>query len=219
MSLSPEFIKERFLEAARYALLRRLAPALRHDMAGILQPISMMAAILEKRLQKPEPDLAALAKNSGAINNFARDAGSACMGLMTWLAPRDDASVEIHEGVAESLALVTTELAFAGFNVVNKASGVHAVVPLSILRGAFMASVLALTDAASAPGDLVCSAQLTDEDVIFRIVLTPTDADAPFVSGKPAYRALAWDDVQAIAQSQGVEVTREGSTVELRWPR
>lgn len=219
MSLSPEFIKERFLEAARYALLRRLAPALRHDMAGILQPISMMAAILEKRLQKPEPDLAALAKNSGAINNFARDAGSACMGLMTWLAPRDDASVEIHEGVAESLALVTTELAFAGFNVVNKTSGVHAVVPLSVLRGAFMVSVLALTDAASAPGDLVCSAQLTDEDVIFRIVLTATDADAPFVSGKPAYRALAWDDVQAIAQSQGVEVTREGSTVELRCPR
>ena len=219
MSPSPEFIKERFLEAARYALLRRLAPALRHDMAGILQPISMMAAILEKRLQKPEPDLAALAKNSGAINNFARDAGSACMGLMTWLAPRDDALVDLHDGVAEALALVTTELAFGGFNVVNETSGVHAAVPLSVLRGAFMASVLSLTDASSAPGELVCSAQLTDDEVILRIVLAATDGDAPFVSGKPAYRVLAWDDVQAIAQSQGVAVTREAASVELRCPR
>lgn len=219
MPPSPEFIKERFLEAARYALLRRLAPALRHDMAGILQPISMMAAILEKRLQKPQPDLAALAKNSGAINTIARDAGSACMSLMTWLAPRDDAPVDVHAGVSEALALVTTELAFGGFNVVNETSGVHAAMPLSILRGAFMASVLSLTDAASAPGELICSAQLTDGDVILRIVLAATDGEAPFVAGKPAYRALAWDDVQAIAQSQGVAVTRGDATVELRCPR
>ena len=45
----------RLAEGPRYALLRRLAPAIRHDMAGSLQPISMVAAMLEKRLQKPDP--------------------------------------------------------------------------------------------------------------------------------------------------------------------
>ena len=41
-------LKERLAEAARYALLRRLAPAIRHSMGGALQPISMVVALLEK---------------------------------------------------------------------------------------------------------------------------------------------------------------------------
>lgn len=217
MAPSPELIKERFLEAARYALLRRLAPALRHDMAGVLQPISMMAAILEKRLQKPQPDLAVLAKNSGAINTFARDAGNACMSIMTWLAPRDDAPVGVHVGVAEALSLVTTELAFAGFNVVNETTEVHAVVPLGILRGTFLASVLSLTDAATAPAEVICSAQLTDEDVVLRIEILASAGEKPVLSGKPAYRVLSWDDVQAIGQSQGVALVYGAAAVELRF--
>ena len=48
-------------EAPRYALLRRLVPAIRHQMAGSFQPVTMMAAIVEKRLLAASPDLPALA--------------------------------------------------------------------------------------------------------------------------------------------------------------
>jgi len=44
-----------FVEAARYALLRRLVPSISHDLTGALQPVNMMAAILEKRIKTPSP--------------------------------------------------------------------------------------------------------------------------------------------------------------------
>ena len=37
-------------EAARYALLRPVAPTLRHHLAGEFQPLGMMAALMERRL-------------------------------------------------------------------------------------------------------------------------------------------------------------------------
>lgn len=77
--MSNQHLKEKLAESARYALLRRLAPVLRHYVAGSLQPLSMMAILLEKRLQIPSPDLAALARNSSQLNTAARDASSACM--------------------------------------------------------------------------------------------------------------------------------------------
>ena len=42
-------------EAARYALLRRLMPAIRHHLVGEFQPIGMVAAMLERRLQAATP--------------------------------------------------------------------------------------------------------------------------------------------------------------------
>ena len=45
-------------EAARYALLRRLAPSIRHNLVINLQPIGMIYEVLDRRLRGPQPDLA-----------------------------------------------------------------------------------------------------------------------------------------------------------------
>ena len=45
-------------EAARYALLRRLAPSMRHHLVVNLQPIGMIYEVMDRRLSAPEPDLA-----------------------------------------------------------------------------------------------------------------------------------------------------------------
>ena len=112
ITLRPSPTVERLAEAARYALLRRLAPAIRHDMAGALQPISMVAVLLEKRLQKPTPDLVTIGKNAHDISVLAREASVACMHLISWLAPRQDVPMVIHEGVKEAIALVATSCRF-----------------------------------------------------------------------------------------------------------
>ncbi|NNU44225.1 hypothetical protein [Ramlibacter montanisoli] len=42
-------------EAARYALLRRLAPSFRHHLVVNLQPIGMIYEVMERRLRAPAP--------------------------------------------------------------------------------------------------------------------------------------------------------------------
>lgn len=218
MNHAPEVLRARLAEAARYALLRRMAPALRHDMAGSLQPVSMMAAMLEKRLQKPELDLAALGKNGSAINTLAKEAAASCMSLMTWLAPRDDAPVAVNTCIAESLGLVATEMSFRGINLVNETGGAQGLVLLSAIRGVFMASLLALTDERDVPADIVLSATISGEAMVLGIRLLPRADDAPMASGgQAAYRKLAWDDVEALADAQKVGLRRSEGAVELRF--
>ncbi len=218
MAHSPEFLKERLAEAARYALLRRMAPALRHDMAGALQPISMMAAMLEKRLQKPAPDMAALGKNGSAINTLAREAAASCMSLMTWLAPRDDVPVAVGACIAESLGLVATELSFRSINLVNEVGEDSGTVLLTRIRGVFMAGLLALTDECDAPAQVHLSAHAAGGGTVVSMRLSPTDGE-PMAGGSPlAYRKLDWDDVQALADAQGVTLSQGDGRLELRFP-
>ncbi|MES2400156.1 MAG: hypothetical protein V4573_09235 [Pseudomonadota bacterium] len=219
MNHPPEVLRERLAEAARYALLRRLAPALRHDMAGALQPVSMMAAMLEKRLQKPAPDLVALGKNGNAINSLAREAAASCMSLMTWLAPRDDAPVAVNTCIAESLALVATEMSFRGLSLVNQTESVSGMVLLSALRDVFMASLLALTDECEGPANVVLTATTSGESMVIGMHIARRE-DEPLMAGgtQPAYRKLGWDDVEALAEAQKVGLSHSAGAVELRFP-
>ena len=45
------------VEAARYAVLRRLAPALRHHMVRPLQPIGLIYGVMHHKLAAAQPDL------------------------------------------------------------------------------------------------------------------------------------------------------------------
>lgn len=218
-----ETTTERLAEAARYALLRRLAPAIRHDMAGALQPISMVAVLLEKRLQKPAPDLAVIGKNVHDINTLAREASSACMQLMTWLAPKQDAPVAIHEGVQEAIALVATELSFQGVNLVNDTASAAATLPVSVLRGLFMASLLALTDTHPGPATVVLGAEVDAGHTVLSLTRTAAAAtdegNDESMAAPAAYRALDWDDVRALAAVSSAKLLLGSDRVELRFPR
>lgn len=208
----------RLVESARYALLRRLAPAIRHDMAGALQPISMVAAMLEKRLQKPDPDLLALAKNVNAVNALAREASLSCMALMNWLSPRLDESTPVYTGVAEAIALVTTDLSFRGFTLVNQTETADAAmtVRVSMLRGLFMATLLAMTDSHSGPARVLLGADAQSDELVFSITLEPTEDELLAGIPPPVYRRLDWDDVRALAGAESVVLVHTPSRVELR---
>lgn len=211
-------LKARLAEAARYALLRRLAPALRHNMAGALQPVTMIATMLEKRLQKPDPDFAQLAKNSNDINTLSREAAATCMGLMTWLAPKDSDLVAAGEGIADAVGLVITELSFRGFAVVNETAGVGSPVPRSLLRNAFMACLIALIDASKAPADVVITASEDAEAFTVVISIVPNGGE-PTANTSHAYRALYWADVEALAEAESARLTYAGDRAELQFRR
>ena len=44
--LTPECLNDRLSEAAFYAVLRRMMPVLRHDVAGAMQPLRMLLMVL-----------------------------------------------------------------------------------------------------------------------------------------------------------------------------
>lgn len=82
-------------EAARYALLRRLAPSMRHHLVVNLQPIGMIYEVMERRLRAPQPDLANVHESAQKINGFARAALDSCLDVVTWLAPEESATAPI----------------------------------------------------------------------------------------------------------------------------
>jgi hypothetical protein len=187
-------------EAAQYALLRRLAPVIRHNMAGSLQPIAMVAGMLERRLQKSDTDPEALIKNAHDIIELSKEAAASCSSLMSWFAPKDDPLAAVNKGVAECLAMLATELSFRGFSIINKTSETEGELPLSALRNVFTAAVIALTDAAVAPHEVVVEAELSEGGISIRISLNNAQAQASLAAGKP-YRRIEWHDVEALAGS------------------
>lgn len=212
----------RLSEAARYALLRRLAPAIRHDLAGALQPISMVAALLEKRLQKPAPDLSAVEKNVRDINALARDASVGCMQTLLWLAPKPNEQVGLGSGVADALQMVTTELSLRRFAVVDGTVDVDALVSVNVVRGLLIASLLTLTDNHEGPAEVAVTAQVSVDGIVIVLDLMPLEGDGVTFDTMPAmtlpYRTLDWGDVAAMADADGVRLVHEVCRVVLHCP-
>lgn len=212
-------------EPARYALLRRLAPAIRHDMASGFQPVTMLATIIEKRLLTSSPDMPTLVKNSSEMRSLSIAATHTSLNLIGWMATDAGARVALGKGIADALHLVTTELSFRGLKFINQTEGQTIQVMLEHVRGVFLAALLALTDAASSHANILLTAALDGHNILVTIALT--DIDATHVTTAPneafeislaAYRSIGWDDVQAIADADNLSVIHKAGSVELRLP-
>jgi hypothetical protein len=201
-------------ESARYALMRRIAPALRHHMAGTLQPIGMIAAIMERRLQAAEPDLAVLRENAKSVGTLSRSAASASMNLMTWVAPKDNGVMALQAGVEECAGMLATDLAFRGFTVVNTIDAPEMMTSVFALRNVFTASLIALTDAARAPAQVTFSSVTENGHARVSIAVT-SEEGAAFSEDPRPYRKLGWDDVQALASAEKVTLNHAAGRVEM----
>lgn len=205
-------------EAAHYALLRRLAPVIRHNMAGTLQPIAMVAAMLERRLQKTDTDPEALLKNARDIVALSKEAAASCVDLMSWLAPKESRPVRADAGIAECLGMVMTQLSFRGFSVVDNTGSTHAQLPQSALRNVLTAAIISLTDAAASPGKVLIGAGFAQGILSIHIELkAPDTAEPGRAPEKPSYRLLDWHDVQALALQESVGLVRTESRLTLQF--
>ena len=196
-------------EAARYALLRRLAPSMRHHLVVNLQPIGMIYEVLDRRLKAPQPQLAEVHESAQKINGFARAALDSCLDVITWLSPEENRFTPASEGIRECLGLLTTSLTFRGFCVRNEAPALQGQVHRAAIRSALTAALIHITDHAAAPADLVLSAQAEANSVVVTLTVRPTEGEGS-LGGEVPYRQLAWEDVQAIAESESVNAQRQG---------
>ena len=205
------------VEAARYALLRRLAPALRHGMVGALHPIELIAEAIEQRLQAAAPDLANVSENLGKIKNLSRSAVLSCTALAGWLSPEEGAVTMLGEGIDECLAVLKSDFSMRGFALRNEAREIGVDVSRAALRNVLTASLIAATDTAPRPADLVLTTALAQGRAVLSILVRPADGDAGLTDAA-AYRRLEWSDVGALAQAESVELLREGERVTMRYP-
>jgi len=211
-------LEMRDAEAAHYALLRRLAPVIRHNIAGTLQPIAMVAAMLERRLQKADADPETLLRNARDIMALSKEAAASCVDLMSWLAPKEKRLIQADAGIAECLGMVATQLSFKGFSVVNNTASPGVQLPQSALRNVLTAALTALTDAAATPGKVLIGSEFAEGILSLHIELKAHDTAEPVRTvDKPAYRLLEWRDVQILALQESVGMTRGENRLTLQF--
>ena len=207
---APALPASKSAEAARYALLRRLAPSMRHHLVMNLQPIGMIYEVMDRRLRAPEPDLGDIHNGAHKINGFARAALNSCLDVVSWLAPEEGAVTAVAEGVRECLSLLATSLTFRGYAVRNDTGTMPGEIGRSAMRNVMTAAIIHLTDETPPPAELLLSGEARPAALVLTLILRPTDGEKGFSTGTP-YRNLTWVDVQALAAAESVQLEREGS--------
>ena len=202
------------VEGARYALLQRLAPALQHHLVGQLQPMDMIALMMERRLQAADPDLASIRQDCALLGNVSRTAVKSIIGMMGWIEPRPAATINVNTGVKECMELLVTEFRFNGFVIVNEVTPIDADVACRAFRTLLSASLVAFSDASKMPARLVLRAHAMAQQIKLTIDLHATEEvakNAPSTSS----RSLKWKDGEILAQAESVELTHGSTGVQL----
>ena len=218
-------LQERLAEAARYAVLRRIAPVLRHDMAGLMQPVGMLMMVLQRRVQMPEPDLQAIAKNVVSVSALTKEATTGCMNAMGWMAAREDAAVGLRSSIDEAAKLLAMELSAQGLEISNIISDDGLVIPQSFFRSLLVGALLAFCDQRMAGSRLQISldTEAGNGTPANRLMLRMLPGDAPEVPGVPAVdrssRLIDWADVEAMSRSFGVTLERGGGWLAVGLPK
>ncbi|WP_428570674.1 hypothetical protein [Ramlibacter sp.] len=197
-------------EAARYALLRRLAPSMRHHLVVNLQPIGMIYEVMDRRLRAAEVDVPAVQQSAQKIQGFARAALDSCTDVVSWIAPDDRHLSTVHDGAKECASLLASSLGFRGYGLRSEIDALEGKVRRAAIRNVLSASLLHATDELPPPAEIVLKAQAQGEGAWVDIELRPGTGDKGFAH-EAGYRQISWSDVQALAEADGVEVMREGA--------
>jgi hypothetical protein len=206
-------------EAARYGVLRRLGPALKHDMVVNLQAIAMMAEVLNAKLERGSPAPTEFQTSIAKLNRLAREAVANCLKVASWIEPGEDESVRLSDGVDECLALLASNFNFRGFLVTKEVPDSNFQVSRVILRNLLIASLITLTDAAAGPCEVRVKAEVLGGFAEISVRISPRQDEFEGLPYEASYRQLEWSDVQALALAESVELVRSHDQIVMRMPR
>ena len=219
-------MNERWAEAARHAVLGRVLPGLQHDVAGAMQPVLMLLMVLERRVQKPEPDLAAITKGVLSLSASVKKATADCTAALSWPDSRDDPCVSLRDGVDQAAKLLALEMSENALTVVNGVADGPATAAQSVMRSVFIGALLAFCDQHAVGGALEVTFQEAAADSPhagrLQLRLLPGGAlkspASPVEALKPP-RRIGWPDVQAMATSCRVQMAQGDGWLTLDLPR
>lgn len=206
----------RMVEAAHYSLMRRLAPAIRHEIAGSFQPLRTLSTVLEKQLQQSEPNIDAIIKNSVALSKVVKEASGVCTEMTTWLTPKKDL-VSALVCINESIEILSKDLLMRGFTLDPVTQYVQAELNKCVLQPIFCMCVIALTDMTKAPAMVRVTVGDSEQELLITISVESVQTeDSLFAIA--SYRQIDWDDVRLVAVAEKVGLQRLPNGAELRFP-
>ena len=206
-------------ESARYGVLRRLGPALKHDMVVNLQAIAMMAEVLNARLERGSPAPEEFRTSISKLNRLARDAVTNCLKVAAWIEPQEDEGVRLATGIEDCIGLLASNFNFRGFLVKQDLADAPFQVSTVSLRNLLIASLITLTDAAGGPCVVNIGSEVKGGLAEITVHITPRLDGYEALPYEPGYRLLDWADVQALAVAESVELVRAPDRIVLRMPR
>ena len=225
---SADHLQQRLVEAACYAVLRRIAPVLRHDVAGFLQPVRMLLLVLQRRVVVPEPDLPAITTHVATVSALAKEASTGCMDAMDWMAPREDVVVSLRSCLNAAAKLLVMELSAQRLEITHNVSDDATTIPVHFFRSVVMGALLAFCDQRT-PGRILQISLEPDagnSSTPNRLVLQmlpgdgPDDHDlVPSLAIENPLRRIEWSDVEVMAGSFGVATTRSQGWLAVALPK
>jgi len=202
-------------DAVRYRILWRLVPSVTHKLAGSMQPVSMLAGIFARQLQRPNLDIPAMTKQVVDMQQACKAAVTVRTDVMSWFQPSETKLTSIADEAAQCTWLLSAEFAIRGCSVDNLIADAPGLVPQSCIRTMFMATLFAILDNAEGPLGVELRTLPHGNNgatiVASWFPLAPSDL-SPFASSE---NTIGWDDLQAVAAQSGVALQRTDAQIDF----
>ena len=137
---------------------------------------------------------------------------------MPWLAPEAGADIALDAGVDECVRLLRSAFSFRGLTLRSAVGDWPQPVSRPALRMLLPAVLFGSTEDVQGPADVVVSAEVDVQGrLLLHVRVRPGSGSQGFAAPE-SYRALDWAEVEQLAQSESVVLTRNADGATLRWP-
>jgi len=195
---------------ARYSLLQRVAPLLRHNILGNFHPLGLLAELVLRHLN---------ASNDAKAKDFAlklqdqtRVTRDATLSLFSWLSDEEKSPTNAGQELATCIELVSAEFAMRGI-ALEASIDVDAWVQARAIREVFLGSLLAVTDQDFPPQEVRVRAVAG----VTAVEITIDAKGSTLPEGAMGYR-ITESDVQSLAELNSCHLMRSGTRTTLRVP-
>ena len=203
-------------DAIRYAVLRKLASAIRHSLMGDLQTIQFSAELAARMIANgsggPKLDecIKLLPDQAGAAVN-------SCRAMIEWLRPDEKAATTVEETLRQCLKVAGDDWSLRGIEASTDIRSGGALVSKPVLRELLVTSLLTLSDTHPGPIDIAVASEANGDEVIVSLSAKVAQRKTQFPA-LTLYRALTYDDVMTIGRANSVPCSCSDGTISLRLP-
>jgi hypothetical protein len=203
-------------DAIRYAVLRKLASAIRHSLMGDLQTIQFSS------------ELAARMIDSGAggpkldecirmLPDQTRAAVASCRAMIEWLRPDDKAATTVDETLRQCLKVAGDDWTLRGIEASTDVRSGGVLVSKPVLREMLVTSLLTLADTHPGPIDIAIVAEANGDRVDVSLSARQAGRKTQFPP-MTLYRAFTYDDVMTIGKAIDVPCDVADGTIRFKLP-
>ena len=203
-------------DAIRYAVLRKLASAIRHSLMGDLQTIQFSSELAARMIDSGAggPKLDECIK---MLPDQTRAAVASCRAMIEWLRPDDKAATTVDETLRQCLKVAGDDWTLRGIEASTDVRSGGVLVSKPVLREMLVTSLLTLADTHPGPIDIAIVAEANGDRVDVSLSARQAGRKTQFPP-MMLYRAFTYDDVMTIGNAIDVPCDVVDGTIRFKLP-